>query len=427
MGIGSSSGINRLYTAAGSLVNKKTVIALPLLLILALPLSAYAESLAVTTNKDIYTLDEKAIIVGTISEDAPDGHAIQIKVTGPAGDCVTQHILPAADNSFMSRPIRLDDCGFGEFTVSASYADERTTSTFTISNNSQADAGSRLELRMLKNVLLQAQDAVNIRVKELIENGYVLPERVAGKYSEGVSEASLAFQAIEFGDAAEAKKHMIFALRDFREVLSAFSNDVARFEQTAEQQAAKDDNSGVAGTYRILREYYYRLEDLAQKNQVYSEGPFDAAARLLASARQLIDEGNFEGAERNLERVKSLLEAIRADLLDDGGEKFASYANSTSLEDEESARKLTEAADRFEKNALELLNKTGSDAEAHTKVQEALSLIASARMSVAAQNLDLARDTLTAAYWVIEDAKNMIEDSDDASSSDSGENSNGSG
>jgi hypothetical protein len=421
MGIGSNCGSNRLYTAAGSLVNKKSVIALPLLLILALPLSAYAESFTVTTNKDIYTLDEKAIIVGTISEDAPDGHAIQIMVTGPAGDCVTQHILPAADNSFMSRPLRLDDCGFGEFTVSASYADERTSSTFTISNNSQADAGSRFELRMLRNVLLQAQDAVNIRVKELIENGYVLPERVAGKYSEGVSEASLAFQAIEFGDAAESKKHMIFALRDFREVLGAFSNDVARFE-TAEQQATKDDNSGVAGTYRILREYYYRLEDLAQKNQVYSEGRFDVAARLLASGRQLIDEGNFEGAERNLERVNSLLEAIRADLLDDGGEKFPSYANSTSLEDEESSRKLTDAADRFEKNALELQNKTGSDAEAHMKVEEALLLIANAKLSIAAHNLDLARETLTEAYWVIEDAKSMTEDSDDASSADSGKN-----
>ncbi|HEU4605943.1 MAG TPA: hypothetical protein VFS46_06865 [Nitrososphaera sp.] len=397
------------------------------MLILVLPLSAYAESFTVITNKDIYTLDETARIVGVIPEDAPEGYAILIKVTGSGGDCATQNMLPAADNSFVSRPVRLDECGFGVFTVSAFYAELQANSTFTISNSSQSDAASRLELRMLKNVLLQAQDAVNARVRELVENGYVLSEEVAGKYSEGVSEASLALQAIEFGDQAEAKKHMIFAIRDFREVLSALSEEhVARFEQTAEQQAENDDNSDVVGTYRIMREYYYRLEDLAQKNQVDKDGQFDAAARLLASARQMIDEGNFETAELNLERVSMLLEAIRVDLLEEGEEQFVSYANSTSPEDEESARKLISAADRFENDALELLNKTGSDAEAQAKVQEALSFIADAKMSIEAQDLDSARDTLTAAYWAIEDAKSLIEDNN-ASSSNSGKNPDGSG
>jgi hypothetical protein len=397
------------------------------LLILVLPLSAYAESFTVTTNKDIYTLDETARIVGVIPEDAPDGYAILIKVTGPGGDCATQNMLPAADNSFVSRPVRLDECGFGVFTVSAFYAELQANSTFTISNSSQSDAASRLELRMLKNVLLQAQDAVNTRVRELVENGYVLSEEVAGKYSEGVSEASLALQAIEFGDQVEAKKHMIFAIRDFREVLGALSEEnVARFEQTAEQKAENDDNSGVVGTYRIMREYYYRLEDLAQKNQVDKDGQFDAAARLLAGARQMIDEGNFEVAERNLERVSMLLEAIRVRLLDDEGEEqFVSYANNTSPEDEESARRLTDAAYRFENDALELLNKTGSDAEAQTKAQEALSLIAGARVSIEAQDLDSARDTLTAAYRAIQEAESLIEDHN-ASISKSGKNPDGS-
>ena len=48
-------------------------------------MSAYAESLTVTTNKDIYTNDEKAIIVGAIPADAPAGYAVLIKVTGPRG------------------------------------------------------------------------------------------------------------------------------------------------------------------------------------------------------------------------------------------------------------------------------------------------------------------------------------------------------
>jgi hypothetical protein len=388
------------------------------LLVLALPLSAFAESFTVTTNKDIYTLDEKAIIVGAIPQGAPDGHAVLIKVTGPSGDCFSQHLLPASDNSFISRSIRLDGCGFGEFIVSASYADEKATSTFIISNSSRADTGSKIELRMLKNVISQAQDAVNARVRELIENGYVLPEEIAQKYSEGVSEASLALQAIEFGDAAEAKKHMILALRDFREVLNALSEEeVTRFEQAASNY----DNSDVIGTYDLLQKYYNRLKELAEKNHVSKENEFEAASSLLSKTKRMIDEGNFEGAAANLGRVSVLLEEIRAEFVDGGeesAEKFATYANNTKPENEESARKLVEVADKFEKTALRLLNQTGST-QAQAKLQEALSLIASGRVSIDAQDLDSARKALSDAYYAINEARNMI-DNDASNSENSG-------
>src|SRR3989442_363875 len=96
-------------------------------LILFIPMSAYAESLTVTTNKDIYTNDEKAIVVGAIPADAPAGYAVLIKVTGPRGECAVQNILSAADNSFVSRPVRLDECGNGGFTVSAYYSAQEAT------------------------------------------------------------------------------------------------------------------------------------------------------------------------------------------------------------------------------------------------------------------------------------------------------------
>lgn len=412
------------------MVNKKTIITLLLLIVLALPVSAFAESFTVTTNKDIYTPDEKAIIVGTIPADAPTGYAVLIKVTGPRGDCAVTNILPAADNSFISRPVRLDECGFGEFTVLAFYADQKTNSTFAISSSSQADVGAKLELRVLKNVILQAQDVVNTRVKELVEKGYVLPEEVADKYSEGVSKASLALQAIEFGDAAQAKKHMIFALQDFRKVLNALSDEnVARFEQTVEQQTANYGNLDVVGTYRMLLAYYYRLEELAGKNQVDKVGEFGAASLLLSNTKRMIDEGNYENAGRNLERVNAILEEIRANLFDEdegkNEEKFTSETNSTSQVDEKLARKLTDTAARYEKNALELLNKTGSDTEAGAKVQEALALIASARTSIEAQDLESARDDLSAAYYAINDARKLIENDDggNTSTSSRGENS----
>jgi hypothetical protein len=275
--------------------------------------------------------------------------------------------------------------------------------------------------------MLQAQEVVNERVKALIESGYVLPEDVASTYSVGVTEASLALQAIEFGDTAEAKRHMILAIGDFRQVLNALSEEnVARFEQTAEQKAEKEDNSDVVGKYRIMRDYYYRLVELADKNDVDRQDDFDAAASLLANAKEMIDEENFGGAEPILEQINTLLEAIRADLLEERNEEqFATYTNGTSPEDEESARRLVEAADRFEKKALELVNATGSDAEAQAKVQEALSLIANARASIEGYDLDSARESLTAAYWTIEEAKDLIED--DENSGENGSSSSGNG
>ena len=86
MGTESIDGSTRLYADVGSLVNKKILTVLPLLLILALP-SAFAESFVVTTNKDIYASDEKAIILGAIPPEAPDGFAVLLKITGPEGDC----------------------------------------------------------------------------------------------------------------------------------------------------------------------------------------------------------------------------------------------------------------------------------------------------------------------------------------------------
>ncbi|AFU57751.1 hypothetical protein Ngar_c08090 [Candidatus Nitrososphaera gargensis Ga9.2] len=385
------------------------------MMVLVIPISAFAESFTVITNKDIYTPDEKAIIVGAIPADAPDGYAVIIKITGPGGECATQNILPAENNSFRSRPVRLDGCGFGEISVSAFYAELNATSTFTISeSSSQADAGSRMELRILKNTVLQAQETVNQKVKDLVEGGYVLPEEIAEKYGEGVSQASLALEAIEFGDAAEAKKHIIFALRDFREVLDALSENVARFEQTA-----TDNNPDIVGMYDILQRYYYRLQLVAEKNHVDKEEEFKAAALLLSNIKRMIGEGNYEAAGRNLERVNMILEKIRSTLSEEGEskERLTSETNSTSEVDEELARKLIEIAARYENTVLELLNKTSSDPEAKAKVQEVIALIANARTSIEAGDLESARQNLSAAYHAINYTKKLVEDDEDGNTS----------
>jgi hypothetical protein len=412
------------------LVDRKTITASLLLFTLLLPVaSAYAENFTVTTNKDIYAIDEKVIVVGVIPSDAPEGYAILIQVTGPDGkDCTIQNVLPAQDSSFVSRPIKIDGCGLGEYAVSAFYADLKSTSTFTVSNSSETDAGSKLELRLIKNVVLQAQEAVNARMQELIDANYVMPEDVADKYSKGVSETSLTLQAIEFGDPAEAKKHVIFAIRDFREVLDAFSSGrFALFEQTAQQAGANDSSAdNIAEMYNRLQEFYDRLEGLADKNQVDKEKEFATAESLLASSRQMIDNGNLEGAEQRLAQVSNLLEEIRADLFEgeDGQNEKVSNLAANSTESNEEAKRLSNVADKFEQKALNLLNETSPGSEAEAKVHSALSLIATARSSIDQQNYDSARESLSAAYKALNEARSLVEDSQhgDNSNSNSGNN-----
>lgn len=392
-------------------------------LILALPVvfSAYAESFTVTSNKDIYTADENAIIVGAVPMDAPEGYAVLIRVTGPDGsECSLQNLLRAGDNSFVSRPVRLDACGMGQYRVSAYYADMNTTSMFTVSNNSRVDANNGLELRLLKNAVLQAQDVVNQKLNELVEAGYPVQEEVAEKYSSGVSETSLTLQAIEFRDAAEAEKHMIFAIRHLREVLDALSSERVIFDQITEQRAVSDSSesdssAGSLEKYNRLKVYYYRLEELTEKNGANRESDFKSVASILASSKEMIDEGEIAGAERNFARVDELLEEIRADLFESGEEEqqgnnqsaTQNASNSTGGQDNSG---LASLADRYEQRALDLLWLSRSSAEAEAKIQEALSFIPSARASIEGQNYESARVALSAALNAVNEARKIIDE-----------------
>ena len=419
---------------------KVIVVILFLFLIVFSPLtSAYAEAMTVTTSKGIYAVGENVIVVGITPSNSSNDYAVIIKVTGPNGkDCVIQNILPStADKSFVSRPIKLDGCGFGQYTVTAFYNGLKATSNFEVSNYTQTgdvDGGGggglgKLELRLLRSVIVQARDAVNQRVHKLIDDGYILPEDIAEKYGNGVSEASLVLQAVDFGDHAEAKKHLIIAIRDFRDVLDMLSSEhLALFEQVSNSSSSNNNvkSSRILEAYSGIQEYYYRLEELAQKNQIDKKSEFKDVASLLASSKQQIDNNDTEGAEKNLSQASNLLEGIRADLFESNSSVVqqppspslsatSSMANgdnnnATAKIDEESMR-LSIVADKFERAALNLLNKTGSsNLEAKAKLNEALSLIASARNNLDLQDHTSTRQLLSSAYKAFNEARSLLKE-----------------
>ena len=401
------------------------------MLILVLPVaSAYAEPFAIATNKDIYTSEDKVIVVGVVPDEAPSGYAVLIKVADSAGsECAAMNVIPGPDNLFISRPVALD-CGPGEYSVTAYYADMKTNSTFKVSNSSRSDSGNRLELRMIKQVVLQAQDAVNLRLKELIEGGFVLPQNVAEKYSSGVSEASLALQAVELGNTADAKKYQIAAIRHFREVVKALSSEQVAAYMNSDEKVATEDNTRVLERLERLQEFYLRLKDLAEKNGVSMDSEFGTVASMLSQSRQMIDANDTAGAEQTLEQVNNLLENIRADLYDDKEsvqrrENATAPANSTLTQKDEQARRLGDVADSLEKRAANLQSENNSE-EAAEKIQQAVTLIADARASIDQGDYDSARKALSDAYKALAEARKIIESQDDNSSGDGSDKNKGS-
>jgi hypothetical protein len=372
--------------------------------------SAFAESLTVTTNKDIYTSRERVIVIGVLPEGAPEGYAVLVTIRGPDGkECSLQTILPDSDDSFVSRPLRLESCGSGEYTVLAYYAELSTNSTFSVSDSIKSGQGNKVELRILKNVILQAQGAVNQKIREFIESNYALPEEIAARYSQGVFEASLGIQAIDLGDSGEAKKHLIFAIGNFRAVIEALSRERAIFNQADELQLLGDDgDSTLFERYERLKEFYFRLKEVTEANGVDRAAEFDNAVSLLASSKQMIDEGNSEGASDNLEQVDRMLESIRQDLFEDDATQSAIASNSTGQDDPQ-ARRLTSAADKFEVRANALLEKEENQ-QADSKVEEALTLIGAARAAIDSGDYPYARKALSAAFSALNEAEKLHDD-----------------
>jgi hypothetical protein len=301
--------------------------------------------------------------------------------------------------------------------VLAYYAELSANSTFTVSNNGKSGQGNNVELRILRNVILQAQETVNLKIREFLEANYVLPEDIAAKYSQGVFEASLAIQAIDFGDSGEAKKHLIFAIGHLRGVIDALSAQRAVFDQAAELQLLTDDSgSSLLERYERLKEFYFRLKEVAEANGVDRAAEFDSAVSLLADSKRMIDEGNSERAANNLDKVNEMLESIRQGLFEDGETTSALASNST-RQDDPQARRLASAADKFEMRARGLLE-DNENPDADSKVQEALTLISAARTAIVDGDYQYARKALSAAFSALNEAEKLHDDGGDDDSDD---------
>jgi hypothetical protein len=444
---------------------RKAVIAGILSALLVLPLYSYnsanAESFIVTTTKAVYTIDEKAIVLGVVPITAAEGYNVIINVTGPSGNlCSSQSIAPARDESFFSQPISLEQCGqVGNYTVTANYANLTTSSSFVVSGGTSA--ADQLELAAIKEIILNTQRAINSRVQEIFAANQSIDTGVAELYSNGTSEISLAMQSAQLGNIDQAKSHEIAAVKYFRLVLKVLASDVVKPEATTQQgpvqdqnqsqndsnsnssqpqaqaqnqnQAASQDNSGNGNATQAalndrltsMIQFYNRLVELAKKNNLEINANDSAAIESLFNDTQYrIAGGDFNGAENNMSQLAQLIEKVRSDLVKAAeSQKMASSLKSSGSGDDSYGKRLQAIADKLQAISQELLARSNGNSDAVAKIQQAIDLIDSARSDISNNDYSSARQALMNAMVLLSEAKSMIDNSNnDANSSGSGGN-----
>ncbi|HVX03107.1 MAG TPA: hypothetical protein VHA09_08140, partial [Nitrososphaera sp.] len=254
--------------------------------------SSSLSSIYVTTNKSVYNSNDRVIVAGTIdlSDDSSSNNDnnnsnnndnkanfVTVRVAEDDDDatgatCGQQFIRVDRDGSFISRPLKMD-CGPGNYTVTATYGAQTATVNFRIAGDEEETAAAQSnDLAQIRDSVEQARDEVSARIKELVQaNITVLPAQAIEKYQLGASEASLAIQFSEYGEAQDAHTHMDTALAYFAAVqtllspenLQALSQRSATVSDVEEMRLA-----AINDRYDRLADIYPALAALAQKNGV---------------------------------------------------------------------------------------------------------------------------------------------------------------
>jgi hypothetical protein len=345
---------------------------------------AHAQSFSVATNKDVYESGERIIVAGALP-DAARGDVV-VQITKDDRQCALQ-ILKPTGLSFVSRPLSVGNCGPGEYAVAARYLGGSAESRFIVAGSTGDSTSEDFRLHAIKKYIMEAQERATEKVREVIDAGIPLPQQAAESYRAGVIETSLALQAAEYGEPADVQEHQSAAFAHFRKAIDALSSErlTAISQARPQYTVASEESDRLA----ILQDLYRRLVDLAEKNNLQQQQDLGGISELLSRAKSMAEKGDAEGARGVLDTAGRLLEQARAKMVE------KSEAASTQA-------RLTASADRLKAKASDLLLQRG-DSE---KAKEALSLIDDARSAIMRGDYGAARDMLSSASRLIQDAQN---------------------
>ncbi|MEO9296167.1 MAG: hypothetical protein ABI347_11300 [Nitrososphaera sp.] len=345
---------------------------------------AHAQSFSVATNKDVYDSGERVIVAGALP-DAARGDVV-VQITKDDRQCALQILRPSG-LSFVSRPLSVGNCGPGEYIVAARYLGGSAESRFIVAGSTSDSGSEDFRLHAIKKYIMEAQERATEKVREVIDSGIPLPQQAAESYRAGVIETSLALQAAEYGEPADMQEHQTAAFVHFRKAIDALSSDrLTAISQAKPQYAVASEESD---RLAILQDLYRRLVDLAEKNNLSQQHDLGGISELLSQARSMAEKGDTEGARGVLDTAGRLLEQARV--------KMVEKSEAASIQ-----ARLTASADRLKAKAGELLQQGDHD----EKARQAISLIDDARSAIMRGDYGAARDMLSSASKLIQDAQN---------------------
>ena len=352
-----------------------------------------AQSFYVTTNKDTYHEGERVVVIGQIL-DTEDRHPVVVTIASGEDECAKQNVRALRDGSFVSRSMAISGCAPGEFTVTAIHAGSTGSSSFVVED--EQDVSDSLELRAIRATVIQAQNIVNSKMREVVAAGLPISDQAAEAYGNGVSAASLALQAVERGDVREASEHRAEALKHFNDAFGLLSSE--RLSAIAEE--AREEETRVSGArewFGRLQDLLSRLVDLADKNSLEAYQEFNRIGDFLTEARQHIGERNVTSAEEALRSAEDLLEDVRKKLFQQA-------------EPEDSEREsLTSAVERIENSAQMLREDARGQPRALAQVNASYVFINNAKSAIDDGRYDAAKRSLELALEKLDRARTMIE------------------
>lgn len=387
--------------------------------------SALADSFEVTSNKNVYTSNERVIIVGVAPSLGELNETVKVSVIGPDGQSCgpSRYISPDSDNYFVSRPMVINSCGTGTYKVVASYSNLSATTTFDVAAPTVQRAAVDAGVQTTMSELYSSEAKVIERIKQLADSDAEISQALIEKYQQAKSHASSAVQALSIKNWVEAKSQSQEAIAAFNQIANElpvgnaeapnpgnnYSGAVVQKSAPVSKQADPDDElSIIADGISSADSLSQKLQRLATSNDVNDSQLIHSASNSILVARNLLAANDIAGARDKLFEAHQMLGQVQADLRDHAQQR---NLNSTLNDDSASsnaaaqAKLLRKAADRIQKSDLALQSQNITDQAIQSKIQDSLSYIASAQSNIDKGNLVHAREDLSNALSSMVQAK----------------------
>jgi hypothetical protein len=389
--------------------------------------SALADSLEVTSNKNVYSTNERVIVVGVVPASSDSNERVKVSIVGPDGQICgpSRYALPDSENNFVTRPIPVRNCGAGTYIITASYANLTESTTFEVVSPAVEQGSITLDLQKIMAGLSRSDSEVSKTIRHLLVSNETISADILVKYQQAKQQASSAIQSITLKHWDEAKSKAREALNSFDQIASELSENgsahpaaplsnsstIVKQEQLQSSKESPDDDlpvlaDGIASADSLSQ----KLQTLAAANDVNDSELFRSASAAILDARGMLASNDTQGAQEKLQQASTILGHVQVDLRDHAQQRNlnSTLAPGTLDLSTTAKQRLVEAADRIQKSDMALLSQNITDPTISSKVQASLDALQLAHESIQKGDLGQARGHIGDALSFMVKAKSAL-------------------